>query len=354
MSHEIMEHDKQQGRTMAWHKLTEVNPELTLENCWLGTWDYVPVKMANSPFRMLQVSDICMTAETDTDAEGNEFLTGNEYPLAIGVPYMPNSFKPLTNAKLLELLAKATEGKDLTLASAGTIKNRGRQFLSFQFGESYRAAGRDFVPFFNVGNGNDKSSPIWQNTSNECTVCNNTFELNMYCGGLIMEVKKTKFSELKIGDFAKAAKAVLAGQREFADALELLALTPCNENAAREFFAGFVGKLIAKPLSTRAANVVERYVALFKSGKGNGGANWADVFSGGTDYLTHESASGAGTNAANWKNYVSSEHGSARNEKQRLWTIVNVENQRNAVILAGKVILAETAKAARAGTQREG
>lgn len=339
--HEIMEHDKQQGREMAWHGLTDVKPDLSLENCWLREWDYVANRLPKTPFSVLNVTDECLVAEIGEDGKP----TGEMYPLTIGTPFARDSFKPLTNARLLDMLGKVTDGKDLILASVGTVKNRGRHFASFQMGEAYKAAGRDFVPYFNIGNGNDKSSPIWQNTSNVCTVCNNTFSMNMHGNGFVMEVKKTKFSEIKIGDFAQAARNVLASQKEFADMMETLGLVKVTHEDAQAFFAGFIGDP-GKALSAKAETTLDRYMQLFKTGAGNNGENFADIFQAGTDFLTHESANSQGDNAANWKNYVSSEFGSAKEEKKRLWAMITVEKYRTGLVDMGKVILKETAKKA--------
>lgn len=40
MSHEIQEHDVQEGIEQAWHGLTQVNPDMSMDNNWLRTWDY--------------------------------------------------------------------------------------------------------------------------------------------------------------------------------------------------------------------------------------------------------------------------------------------------------------------------
>lgn len=321
--HEIMEHDKQQGREMAWHKLTEVVPLLELLSCWLSLWDYTPkpLPLPNgkpSPWDILGVTDV-------------EDLT-------VGKPYDRGSFKPITNKRLIDILEKGIAGKDLVLASCGTVKNRGRQFFSFQMGEAYKAADRQFVPFFNVGNGNDMSSKLWPNTSNTCTVCNNTFDFNAQSAGIIMEVKKTKFSEPRVEDFGRAISAMLGEQTEWAKLFEQLARIKASEDTAREFFAGFLST--GKALSTRAENTIERLVCLFKDqSKGNSGVNFADVFSALTDYYSHESSGGENT----WKQFVSSEFGSGNAEKIRAWALITDKSKREALVKIGRETLKRTA-----------
>ena len=329
MSDEINQFDVQEGRTMGWHGKTKINEILSLVNCWLASWDYRIEKLLDSKGK---ATPFCALGVTDIE------------DLYVGRSFTPDTFKPIMNAKLIELLDKGTAGKDLLLASAGTVKDRGRHYFSFQMGEEYRAAGRIFVPYFNVGNGNDQSSPLWQNTSSTCTVCNNTFTGNMLNAGLIMEVKKTKFSELKLGDFSKAMRAMLAGQKEFADMLEELAKIKLAEDQARAFFAGFVGTP-KQPLASRAENIVERLVTLYKDPSvGNTGENYSDVFQAITDYYSHESAGGEDK----WKQFVSSEFGSAANQKKRAWTILNVPSQREGMSALGRDILQRTIDAAKA------
>lgn len=353
MSHEIKRFDVQEGRTMAWHGLTRVNPELTLANCWLGTWDYeakpVIVDGVKTPFRVLGVTDNCPMSLIDEN--GTESI--ETYPLAIGMPYAADSFKPVHNQKLLEMISKEIDGKGLTLESNGTVMNRGRQFISLALPDSqFEAAKRKFISFLNIGNGNDKSSPLWVNTSNTCTVCNNTFTMNMSEAGLIMSVKKTKFSEFKLTDMGRAIAAMLRGQKQFAITLGELASVECDETTAREFFAGFIGDA-EKPLTTTAANRIERLLVLFKTGAGNDGNDYSDVFQALTDFFTHEAASAQEGSDARWKNFVSSEFGAGKNAKMESWHILTDTKLRKATVLMGKKVLKLTAQAARDAAKAE-
>ncbi len=335
MSHELKEHDRQQGRTMAWHKLTDVQPDLTLASCWFNDWDYVatPVTLENgvkTPFRILTVSDVP--------------------DLFVGEPYNTKTFKPIFNKKLLKELHKATDDQGLTLQSAVTMFNRGRLALSFGMDAAkFQAAGREFHAFLNIGNGNDQSCPFWINTSNTCTVCNNTFTANLSSKGSIMRVKKTQFSELVIGEMGSAIQAMLSGQKSFANSLAILWAIACDAQTAREFFAGFVCVDPNKPLSGRAENTVDRLVALFNDPKvGNDGNDFSDVFQAVTDYYSHESAADTDDDkktGAKWKQFLSSEYGAGAKSKAAAWTALTDEKERNAFIAMGKTALKATAEA---------
>lgn len=348
MSDEIKQHDVQQGRTMAWHHKTHVKPDLSLENCWLnpateGAWEYLPKRIEidgkKTPLAVLGVSDNAMIADDET---------GEESPLLIGLPYQVKTFRPILNGEMINRLQKAIEGQGLTLESCGSIMNRGRTFFSFGLADAkFQAAGRPFEAFLNIGNGNDKSSPLWVNTSNICTVCNNTFTANLGEAGRIMSVKKTQFSEFKLAGIGPAIKAMLSGQKEFAQALGKLSQIECDEKTALEFFAGFISTGVETGLSTRAENTIARLVQLFKNGAGNDGNDMSDVFQAATDFFTHEAASGAGDSGANWKNYVSSEFGAGKTAKQEVWQALNDAKTRKGFVTLGKRALALTAKLAR-------
>lgn len=345
MSHELKQHDIQEGRTMAWHGLTLVNHELTLANCHLNNWDYQPkpifidgVKLNRA---LLGVTDGAMVDSDPDDKDANGIV--RKVPLTIGDSFDPDKFKPVLNKRLLPAVESAIEGAGVELASCGTVFNRGRLFLSFEMvNAKFTAANRPFVAFLNIGNGNDQSSPLWVNTSNTCTVCNNTFQMNMGNAGRIMEIKKTKFSDFKISRMEEAIETMLNGQKEFAKQLNRLASLECDEATARAFFAGFLGSE-NEPLSVRGENAVQSLTVMFKSGKGNEGKTWADVFQAGTDWYTHCAASGEDTPEAKWKNHVSSEFGSGANKKQKLWELLKLADTRNALAKLGKKCLELTA-----------
>ena len=88
MAHRIEKRDKQQGRHMAWHNLTEIVNDLDLDNnCLRKEWDIEEVPLMTPdgvevPFKILVGSD---------DKE------------VIGKPFA-NTYKPITNAKFLDMI----------------------------------------------------------------------------------------------------------------------------------------------------------------------------------------------------------------------------------------------------------
>lgn len=338
MSHGITQHDKVQSRVQGWHGLSEVKPDLSLQNSWMNEWDYkserIMVNGNPTPFAILGVTDVALI---------------EKQPFTVGLPFAIDSFKPISNERLINELTKALEGTGVNLVSCGTVLSRGRQFFSFELPEKFHAASRDFEAFLNIGNGNDKSSPLWVNSSNTATICLNTFNINMADAGKIMEVKKTKYSECKINNLGYVIENALTLQREFCKELDVLAGTPCDEQTAREFFSGYLATNPSAPLTTRAINITEELVKLFKTGAGNNGSDWASTFNAGTDYYSHSSA---GENK--WKQFVSSEFGAGKTAKQELWEIITHKpkkfemSKRKSMIEIGKNVLRLTEEAEKA------
>lgn len=348
----IFKYDKQQGTTDAWHHKTEVLPFISLDTCFLSRWDYVSrsIKDADSgellPWKYLVCSDVPS--------------------LKVGAPYNPDSFTPVTNAAFLDMVRASIGGTDHKVVSVGSVRNRGRVFVSIELVgmEKFEAAGRKFGAFLNFGHGNDKSSVIWVNTGNVCTVCDNTFSMNLFQvvqknegsqtedrHGLRVCQRHTKNVELKLPEIATLIDKAVGVQAEFAKALNELQAIPCSKSLATDMFAGFVGRTvpIIKPedidethkqagLSGRARNTVNRLVELFETGKGNNGRDMSDTFGAVTDFYSHESSGGNDP----FKQVLSSDYGAGLEAKQLFWNRVKDYEGREALITRGQTLLAAT------------
>jgi hypothetical protein len=343
MAHRIFEFDKQQGLSQAWHCLTEIVPALSLESNWLTTWDHQP--------RPLNYED-------GTPA-GFSILHCSDVPeLRIGQPYNPETFKPITNKDFLELVRASISGTPHKIVSVGSVRNRGRVFISLELAgmEKFKAAGRDFGAFLNFGNGHDKSSVLWVNTGNVCTVCDNTFSMNLLTvegdsptqqGSVTVDpnvktsVRHTKNASLKLPALAKLIDQAVGVQAEFALALTGLDSVPVEK--PRELFAGFLSrntpeKELEKGQSTRGENTTSRLVELFHKGKGNLGKSRADAFSAVTDYYTHESSRGEDK----FKQILSSEYGAGATAKADFWGMIQNTEHVDYMTERGTALIAAT------------
>jgi hypothetical protein len=225
-------------------------------------------------------------------------------------------------------------------------------------------AGREFGAFLNFGNGHDKSSVLWVNTSNICTVCDNTFTFNLVsvenkvdqiakavlAGTPVEDVdlniqkRHTKHVNLKLPELAKLVDKAVGVQAEFKLEMDKLAEIALPVDTAPKLFAGFLGRRIAKAdikkgLSTRGMNTVNRLGELFLNGRGNNGENYADAFSAVTDFYSHESS---GKNADVLRQALSSDYGSGNDNKQEFFRLVTLPESRLATVELGTELLANT------------
>lgn len=336
MSLRKFQHDKVQTTIPTWHNLEDrFEPgQLTMENCWISQWDIKPVELflpngKPSPFRTL----VC------TDNE--EILVGN--------PFRP-SFVPVLNSDFVKMIQDAIAGTGHEMVSCGSIRNRGRVFVSFKLKgmEKFKAAMREFSAYLNFGNGHDKSSVLWTNTSNGCTVCDNTFtrELerveNKDSSGsqlesdddLRLSVRHTKNVQIRLPDLSRTIDKAIGVQAEFQLELDKLAKIACNETQAEALFTGFLVPAKAEEISTRTENRTTRLVQLFRGGAGNDGDGMDDAFSAVTDYFSHESV---GDNVE--KQFLSSEFGASSTAKNRFFDLVTNDEKREATIARGNQLL---------------
>ena len=344
MAHRIYEYDKQQGVVQAWHGLTQIVPDLTLDNNWLREWNLVPVQMEKrgqpSKWTILETSDLGEAVE-------------------IGQPYNPATFQPVDNAAFLDMIKDSISGTPHKVVSVGSLRNRGRIFVAIELAgmEKFKAAGREFGAYLNFGNGHDKSSVLWVNTSNTCTVCDNTFTCNLLSVenkaakidendvNLKISQRHTKNVKLRLPEIAKLIDKAIGVQAEFKLEMDRLAEVAVTSEGANQLFAGFIGRNITAVarkdgLSTRSLNTVAKLGELFKDGKGNRGENLADAFSAITDYFTHSSSGGDNK----WRQIISSDYGAGNDAKQAFWGIVTTGNLVSATRAIGEELLVNTAK----------
>lgn len=335
MAHRKFIHDKIQSTEHTWHGLEERVQvgEFRLENSWLAQWDVTPRELVfpggkATPFRTLVCSD------------NEDILVGN--------PYRP-SFVPVLNSEFLDMIQTAIAGTGHELTTVGSIRNRGRVFVSFKLKgmEEFHAAGKAFSAFLNFGNGHDKSSVLWTGTSNTCTVCDNTFSYNLErvenkdssgsqteeSDDIKVSIRHTKNAKIRLPELSKTIDKAIGVQAKFQLEFNRLAAIPCGIVDAENLFTGFLST--GEKVSTRTENRVDRLVQLFAKGRGNSGETMADAFSAVTDYFSHESV---GDNRE--KQYLSSEFGASGVAKSRFWDIVTTDSKRNETTKRGSELLA--------------
>jgi hypothetical protein len=344
MSHGISKIDKHEGTEQAWHGNTDVKSVIELAECWLAQWDILksPLYTLNDKGNPVP-TEYCQLVATDDNN------------IRIGSPVHCDTYQPVTNRAFLETVRDAISGiTGATVASVGSVAERGKVFVSVKLAEleAFKAAGREFKAYLNFLNSHDQSTAFLVNTSNICTVCQNTFGMNLrivngvrsglkaakensQIGDVRIKLKHTKNVALRLENIGEIIDGFLGAQAEFHANLEAFAKRQIDAGKARNLFAGFLGKPDAE-LSTRKENQINRLTELFQSGKGNRGENHADVFSAVTDYFTHESSGGENVS----RQIVASEYGSGQTAKARMYGILQNEDAVAKMIETGKQVLA--------------
>ena len=336
MAHNITQYDAQEGIEQAWHGLTKIRPVITLDDNWLTKWDTVPVRLQkngkDSKWSILEVSDI--------------------KDLEIGQPYNPETFKPITNKAFVELVRQSIAGTPHKIVSDGSVRQRGRIFMSLELNgmEQFKAAGRQFSAYLNFGNGHDKSSVLWVNTSNTCTVCDNTFTINLVAvenkitainDDISFKQRHTKNVELRLPEMAKMIDKAIGVQAQFQLELEKFHAIEIPTIQVSRLFAGFIGRNVTdkkKGLSSRAKNTADKLFELHTQGKGNNGRTLADAFSAVTDYYTHFSSGGENK----FRQVLSSEYGAGLKSKIEFRSLLNDSEAMEETIDLGEELLTNT------------
>ena len=308
--HNITERDAQVGLSQAWHGLTDVVETIDVKDNVLTKWD-----VERKPLTYVNV-------DGNEQEIGYGILVGSDDDKIIGRPMTP-SYKAISNEKFLDLvsdaMAKLPKAK---IESVGSVCNRGKVFVTVSLdGKSnYKVGDREFNDYLNFGNAHDQTSKLWINNTNTCTVCDNTFTYNLNNkSAMVGSAVHRGDIELKLADLSNVVDDFLGTQEEFRVKFTGLLKKKITDKKAQSLFTGFLMRNNPKEgLSTRCLNTVDSLNSLFKRGAGNRGENYADAV---TDYYTHNSTRGKGKSRLN--QYVSSEFGLGRMNKQSFWTVVN-------------------------------
>ena len=328
MAHGITKRDRQEARHMGWHGLTQINENLDLKNNWLTKWD-------------IQEVDLQTNAGVEVPFK---ILTGTDDQEVIGKPFA-GTYTPVSNKAFLDMVGEAISGvKGSVVESVGSVNNRGRVFVSLSIKgmDKFKVGDREFLDYLNFGNGHDQTSAVWANASNTCTVCDNTFSMNLNGEQEVkIKVKHSKDVVARLENISEVIDAYAGTQAKFKAEFERLLNEPIKVDAARNLFAGWMIRSNSeegRDLGPKTLTKVNRVTELFETGRGNTGSNRADAFSAVTDYYTHESTRNAGRNVQ--RQLFSSDYGLGRMAKTDFWNVVRNDDSVDAYVSNGKKALA--------------
>ena len=329
MSHGITKRDRQEARHMGWHNLTQINEVLDLKNNWLTKWD---------------IQEVGLKTAGDVEVPF-KILTGTDDQEVIGKPFA-GTYTPVSNKAFLDMIGEAISGvKGAVVESVGSVNNRGRVFVSLSIKgmDKFKVGNREFLDYLNFGNGHDQTSAVWTNASNTCTVCDNTFSMNLDGEQEVKcKVKHSKDVIARLDNIVEIIDAYAGTQAKFKAEFERLMNEPMKTDKARNLFAGWMirsnNEEGGKDLGPKTLTKVNRVTELFEKGKGNSGENRADAFSAVTDYYTHESTRNSGKNVT--RQVFSSDYGLGRMAKSSFWNVIRNDDSVNAFAANGKKALA--------------
>lgn len=258
----------------------------------------------------------------------------------VGIPFK-DSYHVLGNRAFLDVIEgimNALDGMDIKyrIATTGTLKNRGRVFLSIALEgfDEFQVGDRMFKAFLNCLNSVDKSCSVVFANNTFCVCCSNTFASALKETDdtpFHAKIKHTKSMADSLKDIPKIVEYFISGNERILVNLTAFESIGCTLTQAEQVFAAFLadGKGEAT-LATRSLNMIETMKGLFNHGKGNNGETLLDLFSGATEYFTHQSAGkfdieaakAQGGNGLNMKQIESSEIGNGATQKQRFYALL--------------------------------
>lgn len=318
MSHNIQKLDKVVSLQKEWHNLQEIVAEINLANSGL---DWAVER------RELFIP--CNGTVCPVDGWQAIVRADKNHTLSI----QKGSYTIIQNSRIWEALENALVGVKYKIASAGSIANCRKIFVSVELSEAQdyvvnRQQYKNYLTFISSHDGSTAAE--FFDSSVKC-VCENTFNWSRRDKGLLnLKVFHTKNSEIKIQNAEAEIERLLEKRKEFYQTIEWLASRPMTTEQANRVLTGY---LSADELSTRTENQVQEIVGLFQSGRGNSGQTVEDLWSGFTEYYTHFCSKDDA------KRFASNQFGSANDKKLEFFDILLSDDEINRLANRGDALL---------------
>jgi hypothetical protein len=321
----IMDRDTQEGTEVAWHKLTIVKEKLSLkEDCGIR-------------YPMVTIPLSYTIGDKVIETESKQIVSLDD-GLPVGNP-VSSSYGLISNEMMLDMIGDALSGTQHEIVSLGTVCDRAKAFVSIKLSDDIVAAGRLTKNVLNIMWGHGGLMSVIGNSGLTVVVCQNTLNVALSeKGDFRFTIKHTKFAADRLGGMSEAIDRHCGVVAEFQHAMDSMEAIDCEEETARAITAGILTPSTFErdtKVSTRTINMVDKVVSLYRTGAGNKGKTMADLFNGATDYFTHESSGGEDP----WKQFVSSEFGSAADSKRQWFNTLSDDSTRQAMKARGRQIL---------------
>lgn len=344
MSHNITSNDRQEGLVQAWHGLTVVRKDLSLDRNWLAEWDVkrMPLFIYNG-----NPKPVLGEYEEPTKTPWDQLVCTDDPSLLVGKP-IGSSYGEITNAEFLDMIREAIGGTGHVVQSVGSVRSRGRVFVTVKLDQDTlrKISSRTFQDYLTFGNSHDLSSELFVVNTSICTVCDNTFSMNLSTvrgqvegttgaveNGTDVRLRHSKHARIHLPAIAKVLDKAIGIRGEFYHAFEQLDNQATTTKTAERILTAVEASQEAEDITNATARRVADQLYLFRNGRGNQGKTLADLFSATTDYYTHLDIGDM------QRTYESSEYGTGASRKRRMFdTLTNPERLEKAESRGAKLL----------------
>ena len=189
-------------------------------------------------------------------------------------------YRVFQNSSLKELIMPAVEEGLLVIDNIGYLGVGQRVFLQARMAEEFRVAGEQHQAMISLLNAHDGTAALAAGVTDTRVICQNTFSMAMK--DMSSRLRHGKRLHDEAAQITEIINYVNESMLTYTEAVEQLAVAPCNDTMLEELVSTTYGKPVE---SVRAFNDIKR---LFVSGRGNEGKTLWDGVNGITEYTTHE------------------------------------------------------------------
>lgn len=344
-----LKRDFQKSPEMGWHKLTIIGkptredfPEIIGlplyynggKEMVFGTRKFlVPVSQDD----MLPVAPpYCGETIIDTSTEKKGCIAKEEDKRGTYILFTPR--------EAWDWVTDILSGTEYDVQSIGMLWNRSYWFISVNLKELKEVSigdGRISRFQLNFSGGLDRSISPQAELSNTVVVCANTLNISRTTGKILFRERATKNFSNRLESSKSEVEKAVGMAAIFKITMDGLATKKCNQDRARQVFAGFVTPAIETKMSTRTSNMVNSLTELHKTGISNRGESEFDMLNAYTQLLTRGNDDGK---TSVGRRFASSEFGNNADSKARFFKLLTNESPERPLLKAtefrGKELLA--------------
>jgi len=296
-----------------WHGLAEHHTEITDEvvNPILiplicgPTYVQVGTNMVQVPNRQTLVADLSKRLDVPED----------ERYIPLHTP--SNSYKPIENRQVWELLQRTAKEFGFRVVSAGTLDKCAKFFASLDIGSNTRTINKEQHKFYMAYlTSHDGTHAAQAYDTSIRPICANTVRLSLeQAGDIGCKVFHTANADVALDRFPELINNILAGREAYCNQLEYFASVPVSREDALYIAMSFLCQKnkTLEDITKQQANKAEEIQHLFCKGMGNRGMSLYDLYNAGTEMWTH--GSGVGKRSSKAEKAAKANFGAAADHK---------------------------------------